>query len=166
MMSARPRLVLASASPARAALLRAAGVDPTIRVAEVDEDALVAAHTTKHGRATVAETVQLLARAKAEHVADEVFGAADTRTGDGGAGAADTRTGAGGAAGYPAAVLGCDSLLELDGEALGKPHTPERARERWRRIRGRTGVLHTGHQLITPAGETAAATSHTTVHFA
>ena len=156
----RPRLVLASASPARAGLLRASGVDPIIQVADVDEDALVAARVTAHGPASVAESVQLLAQAKAEKVAAEVFAAADGPT-DGNApppAAALTDR--------PVAVLGCDSLLEVGGEALGKPHTPERARERWQRIRGRSGVLHTGHHLITAAGLAGAATSHTTVHFA
>jgi septum formation protein len=47
-----------------------------------------------------------------------------------------------------ATVLGCDSVLELDGEPYGKPGTPEIARERLRSMRGRTGVLHTGHCLF------------------
>ncbi len=46
-----------------------------------------------------------------------------------------------------ALVLGCDSVLELDGEALGKPDDAEEARARWRAMRGRSGVLHTGHAL-------------------
>lgn len=45
-------------------------------------------------------------------------------------------------------VLGCDSMLELDGEALGKPASPEEAIARWKSMRGRTAVLHTGHTLI------------------
>ncbi len=64
-------------------------------------------------------------------------------------------------------VLGCDSLLELDGRALGKPETAEAATERWRAMRGRTGVLHTGHCLMEPAsGRRAVATASTTVRFA
>jgi septum formation protein len=47
-----------------------------------------------------------------------------------------------------ATVLGCDSVLEFDGVAYGKPGTPEVARERWRMMRGRRGVLHTGHCLF------------------
>ena len=47
-----------------------------------------------------------------------------------------------------ATVLGCDSVLEFDGVAYGKPDTPEVARERLRSMRGRSGVLHTGHCLI------------------
>ena len=44
-------------------------------------------------------------------------------------------------------VLGCDSVLEFDGQALGKPHDPQTARRRWRAMRGNVGVLHTGHCL-------------------
>ena len=66
-----------------------------------------------------------------------------------------------------ALVLACDSVLELDGEALGKPGTPEVAAERWRTMRGRSGVLHTGHTLTdTTTGRTAVATVATVVHFA
>jgi septum formation protein len=47
-----------------------------------------------------------------------------------------------------ALVIGCDSVLELDGEVLGKPADEAEAIERWRRMRGRSGVLHTGHCVI------------------
>lgn len=47
-----------------------------------------------------------------------------------------------------ALVLGCDSVLDLDGVALGKPGTPEVARRRWQAMRGRSGVLLTGHWLV------------------
>ena len=50
-------------------------------------------------------------------------------------------------------LIGCDSMLELDGQAYGKPGTPAVAAERWRRMRGRTGVLNTGHHVsCTPSG--------------
>ena len=66
-----------------------------------------------------------------------------------------------------ALVLGCDSVLDLDGEALGKPGTPEEATRRWEAMRGRTGVLRTGHTLVdTATGRTVAATASTTVQFA
>lgn len=66
-----------------------------------------------------------------------------------------------------ALVIGCDSMLVFAGQTLGKPGTPERAAARWRRMRGRSGVLVTGHCLIDVASsrELAAAAS-TTVHFA
>lgn len=47
-----------------------------------------------------------------------------------------------------ALVIGCDSVLELDGEVHGKPADETEATERWKRMRGRTGVLHTGHCVI------------------
>lgn len=66
-----------------------------------------------------------------------------------------------------ALVLGCDSVLELDGEVLGKPASATVAEQRWRAMSGRTGVLHTGHALHDLAsGRTAAATASTVVHFA
>jgi septum formation protein len=66
-----------------------------------------------------------------------------------------------------ALVLGCDSVLDLDGEALGKPRDAEDAAARWRRMRGRSGILRTGHCLIdTRTGRDTAAVASTTVHFA
>jgi septum formation protein len=58
-------------------------------------------------------------------------------------------------------------VLDLDGEALGKPGDADEAVRRWQRMRGRSGVLHTGHCLRdTTTGRVAAATASTTVHFA
>ena len=66
-----------------------------------------------------------------------------------------------------ALVLGCDSVLDLDGEALGKPLDAADAVARWRRMRGRSGVLMTGHCLIdTTTGRDAAEIASTVVHFA
>lgn len=47
-----------------------------------------------------------------------------------------------------ALVIGCDSVLDLDGTALGKPADAEDAIGRWKAMRGREGVLVTGHCLI------------------
>lgn len=66
-----------------------------------------------------------------------------------------------------ALVLGCDSLLELGGEALGKPNTPAAARQRWRSMRGQVATLHTGHHLIdTATGRSVSRTGSTVVRFA
>ncbi|GAA2367636.1 Maf family protein [Dactylosporangium salmoneum] len=66
-----------------------------------------------------------------------------------------------------ALVLGCDSVLAFDGEILGKPGSAGEATARWKAMRGRSGVLHTGHCLIDVAtGEAAEAVVATTVHFA
>lgn len=71
------------------------------------------------------------------------------------------------AAGRPdALVLGCDSVLELDGQAHGKPRDAAEAITRWQAMRGRSGVLHTGHCLIdTASGRQSAALASTVVHF-
>jgi septum formation protein len=66
-----------------------------------------------------------------------------------------------------ALVVGCDSMLEFDGEVLGKPASAEEAVERWRRMRGRTGTLLTGHCVVDTAGEgrTASDVAATVVRF-
>jgi septum formation protein len=125
--------VLASASPARLATLRAAGVEPSVVVSGVDESQVT-------GLAP-ADLAQRLAELKCHAVAGGVD------------------------AGH--LVLGCDSVLELDGEALGKPDHAEEAVRRWRAMRGRTGLLHTGHCLRdTTTGSVATGTGTTVVHFA
>lgn len=130
------RLLLASASPARAATLRAAGISPLVAVSAVDEDAVLA----RYRSLPPADAVLVLARAKAEDVARSSAAADDL------------------------VVLGCDSMLEVDGQTLGKPADAAEAAGRWRAMRGRSGVLHTGHWLVAPAGE-AGATASTTVWF-
>ncbi len=69
-----------------------------------------------------------------------------------------------------ALVLGCDSVLELDGEVLGELRDADEAVRRWRRMRGRSGVLHTGHWLVDVRDDGSRATfgrvASTTVHFA
>ncbi|MFI9321379.1 nucleoside triphosphate pyrophosphatase [Kitasatospora aureofaciens] len=63
-------------------------------------------------------------------------------------------------------VIGCDSVLELDGRALGKPADAAEALARWQSMRGRDGVLRTGHCVIdTATGKQASATASTTVRF-
>ena len=137
-------LVLASASPARLKTLRQAGVEPVVVVSDVDEDLVVSDAFERYGPLAAEDIALLLARAKAEDVAS---------SGD-----------------HTGVVLGCDSVLELDGEVHGKPATPAEAVERWKRMRGRSGVLHTGHWVLDErdegSGGTLGATASTTVHFA
>jgi septum formation protein len=70
----------------------------------------------------------------------------------------------------PTLVIGCDSMLELEGMAYGKPITPAEAVRRWHRMRGRFGLLHSGHHvMLHQEGEaisTRAAVASTLVHFA
>lgn len=49
---------------------------------------------------------------------------------------------------FPAIIIGCDSTFEFDSQSLGKPATPEIAIERASRVRGNSGLLHTGHCII------------------
>lgn len=66
-------------------------------------------------------------------------------------------------------IIGCDSMLELDGRGYGKPETADAAVTRWQMMSGRSGVLHTGHHVILrEADRTVARTAvaATTVHFA
>lgn len=114
-----PTLILASKSPARTKLLEEAGIPHRVLVSAVDEEAAASGHPG----ASPAEKALLLARAKAEAVA-ALPAAAGTL------------------------VLGCDSVFELDGQALGKPYEPHVARERLAAMSGRAGVLHTGHWLV------------------
>jgi septum formation protein len=66
-----------------------------------------------------------------------------------------------------AVVVGCDSILDLDGAALGKPTDAAEARARWRRMRGRSGVLVTGHCVIDVGnGVSTTGVARTVVHFA
>ncbi|MET7357304.1 nucleoside triphosphate pyrophosphatase [Streptomyces sp. NPDC005562] len=65
-----------------------------------------------------------------------------------------------------ALVIGCDSVLELDGQALGKPADAEEATARWKAMRGRAGVLQTGHCVHdTVSGRYVSATASTVVRF-
>ena len=45
-------------------------------------------------------------------------------------------------------ILGCDSVLAVNGEIYGKPESPEVAIARWQQMRGNEGYLYTGHALI------------------
>jgi septum formation protein len=155
------RLLLASASPARRATLCALGIDPLVRVSGVDEDAALDAARARFGELEPADAVLVLAQAKAQAVADAL---ADDDLDEDPDAAGDLL------------LLGCDSMLEIDGEIQGKPVDAAQATERWRRMRGRSGVLHTGHWLIDEretstdgtggTGGTLGATSSTVVHFA
>ncbi|MEB3335249.1 MAG: nucleoside triphosphate pyrophosphatase [Cyanobacteriota bacterium] len=111
-------LLLASASPARRRLLEQASIPHRVRVSGVDEEAI--ADPDPRG------LVRRLARAKARAVWDGLT------TADG-----EIR-----------AVLGCDSLLVVEGAPFGKPADAAEAIQRWRRMAGGWGELLTGHCLL------------------
>ncbi|MFI6349482.1 nucleoside triphosphate pyrophosphatase [Streptomyces sp. NPDC050560] len=65
-----------------------------------------------------------------------------------------------------ALVVGCDSVLDIEGRAYGKPADAEEATARWKAMRGRSGTLQTGHCVYdTASGRHARATASTVVHF-
>lgn len=113
--------MLASASPARLSVLRAAGIDPVVQVSGVDEDAVTAGLTDP----SPSEQVTALARAKAQAVSATI-----------------------GREEPDAVVVGCDSMLFAGGELAGKPGTEDGALRRWRRNAGGTGELLTGHAVV------------------
>jgi len=162
------QLILASASPARLATLQRAGVNPVVRVSGVDERAVTAAAEERFGGSLdPADTALLLAQAKAEAVASDLRQQEllapepslddDELTDD----LLDN-----------AILVGCDSILEMDGKPYGRPANAEVAMERIRAMSGNSGTLHTGHWLIdlrSPenggTGATIGATGSTIVHF-
>ena len=125
------RIVLASASPARLATLRAAGIEPEVIVSGVDEERITSTDA--------ANLAAALAQLKCRTVAAQVD--------------AD------------ALVIGCDSVLAFEGEIFGKPAGPVEAAARWRRMRGHSGVLHSGH-CVRRGDEEFVETASTIVHFA
>lgn len=129
-MSDATRVILASASPARLATLRSAGIEPDVVVSGVDESQIESSDAAN----LAAALAQLKCRAVAVDHPDSL-------------------------------VIGCDSVLAFEGEIDGKPGSEARARERWRRMRGKTGTLHTGHCLRFGNREVVD-TASTVVHFA
>lgn len=110
-MSPEHRLILASKSKSRAAVLTSAGLEFTQIGSGVDEEALKDALRAEG--ATVAKQADLLAETKALKVSISHNGV----------------------------VLGCDQMLELDGEGLDKVSTREEARDVLTRLRGKTHIL-------------------------
>ncbi|MEG3928868.1 MULTISPECIES: nucleoside triphosphate pyrophosphatase [unclassified Microcoleus] len=119
-----PTFVLASASPARRRLLENAGIQAVICPSDFDEGQIQMKDATN--------LVQVLAEGKAEAVAKFLLANSHPQIPN------------------PKAclVLGCDSILLIDGEIHGKPKDAEEAISRWQKMRGKVGELYTGHALI------------------
>ncbi|MDT5142656.1 MAG: nucleoside triphosphate pyrophosphatase [Mycobacterium sp.] len=139
------RLVLGSASAGRLRVLLQAGIEPLVAVSGVDEDAVVAALGSD---TSPADVVRSLAQAKADQVATVLDPAV----------AADC------------VVIGCDSMLYIDGRLIGKPASADAARSQWRSMGGRSGQLYTGHCVLRlldrETTHRVAESSLTTVYFA
>ena len=138
------RFVLGSASAGRLRVLRQAGVEPLVVVSGVDEDAIIAGLGPD---AAPGNVVRSLAEAKVDHVATVLDAAI----------AADC------------VVIGCDSMLSIEGRLVGKPASVDAARREWQSMGGRSGQLHTGHCLVRLSDgnviQRAAESSLTTVYF-
>jgi septum formation protein len=116
-MSPLPKIVLASASPARKLLLQNIGINPLIQVSNVDEPAA----ELENGWITPTEIAQGLAKLKAQDVANGLIG--------------------------ESIVIGCDSVMEFAGRPYGKPKDAAEAAQRLREMSGGSGFLHTGHSV-------------------
>lgn len=113
-------------------LLRQAGIEPLTISPDVDEEAVVAkAQAFANRTLSPAEQVQLLAQEKARAVVARVLRERPR---------------------FKGLVIGGDSMFFFDGTIYGKPHTPEAATERWLQMRGRTGILLSGHCVIRVEG--------------
>ncbi len=108
-----PKIILASASPARYKLLQSAGITPEVIVSGVDEE------SSDYQNLSPKELVIALAIVKAHTVRAKIN--------------------------YPALIIGCDSTFEFQGQSLGKPGSAENAVARAKQLRGKSGLLHTGH---------------------
>lgn len=121
-------------------MLRAAGIEPSVVVSGVDEDAVAASLTDP----TPAELVTALAMAKAQTVADTLAGTHSDTT----------------------VVVGCDSMLSIGGEMVGKPKSAEDAHKRWAGMSGSTGELLTGHAVLRlDTGARSTGSRGTTIRF-
>ncbi|MEG4861007.1 nucleoside triphosphate pyrophosphatase [Microcoleus sp. K1-B6] len=119
-----PTFVLASASPARRRLLENAGIQAVICPSDFDEGQIQMKDATN--------LVQVLAEGKAEAVAKFLLANSHPKISNP----------------KSCLVLGCDSILLVDGEIHGKPKDAEEAISRWQKMRGKVGELYTGHALI------------------
>jgi septum formation protein len=113
------QFILASASPARRRLLQTVGIEPQVRPSDFDESQVQSSDP--------GILVQALAIRKADTIATQLSKEGVT---------------------VPSLVLGCDSVLAINGEIHGKPENSEAAIARWQQMRGQIGHLYTGHALL------------------
>jgi septum formation protein len=113
-------VILASASPARLMLLRSQNIQPIVIASEINEKEIEEQLKDSSTEIVVKE----LSIAKANYVlANNV----------------SLSTGI---------LIAADSMLEFESQSLGKPLNAENAIARWQKMRGKSGILHTGHTVI------------------
>ncbi|PSB28019.1 Maf family protein [Stenomitos frigidus] len=113
-----PQFILASASPARLRLLQSVGIEPIVRPSHFDESQV---QTTDP-----VALVETLALSKAAAIAEQLNSSRSAER----------------------LILGCDSVLAVNGDIHGKPANAEEAIARWQQMRGQVGSLYTGHALL------------------
>ena len=113
-------VILASNSPARLMLLKSQKISPIVIPPDVNEQEI----SEKLNTTDVKKLVLELAKFKANYVQEN-----NVSLNEG-------------------ILIAADSMLEFENQILGKPHTSEEAIKRWQQMRGKTGILHTGHCLI------------------
>ena len=113
-------VILASASPARLMLLRSQKITPIVIPSEINEKEI---ENKLKGQLTTT-IVKELSLAKANYVLENNISL------------------------NSGILIAADSMLEFESQSLGKPLNAENAIQRWKNMRGKSGVLHTGHTVI------------------
>ena len=113
-------VILASASPARLMLLRSQNIQPIVIASEINEKEIEEQFKDSSTEIVVKE----LSIAKANYV---LTNNVSLNSG---------------------ILIAADSMLEFESQSLGKPLNAENAIARWQRMRGKSGILHTGHTVI------------------
>ena len=113
-------VILASASPARLMLLRSQNIQPIIIASEINEKEIEDQYKDSSTEIVVKE----LSIAKANYV---LTNNVSLNSG---------------------ILIAADSMLEFESQSLGKPLNAENAIARWQKMRGKSGILHTGHTVI------------------
>ena len=113
-------VILASASPARLMLLRSQNIQPIVIASEINEKEIEEQYKDSSTEIVVRE----LSIAKANYV---VTNNVSLNSG---------------------ILIAADSMLEFESQSLGKPLNSENAIARWQKMRGKSGILHTGHTVI------------------
>lgn len=113
-------VILASASPARLMLLRSQNIQPIVIASEINEKEI----ENQLKDSSTETVVKELSIAKANYV---LTNNVSLNSG---------------------ILIAADSMLEFESESLGKPLNAENAIARWQKMRGKSGILHTGHTVI------------------
>jgi septum formation protein len=113
-------VILASASPARLMLLRSQKINPIVIPSEINERQIEEEHKSQ----STEVIVEKLSIAKANYVLENNLSL------------------------DKGVLIAADSMLEFEFKSFGKPLNAKNAIERWKQMRGKSGILHTGHTVI------------------